>query len=203
MSSVLDAVRIAVVEDVAETRGVPSPAAAARRLAGFTMQAQCHPNWCWAAVTASVVAFFTPATSWVQCRVANADLGRTDCCNYPCNAPRVPAAVNSQSMLGSALNRVSCLDWTASGAATRDLIAAELSAQRPVCARTEWQGGGGHFAAIVGYDPASDKLHIEDPFWGTSETDFATFCEAYSVNHGRWTDTYVTVRPAPARPSGK
>jgi hypothetical protein len=46
----------------------------------LTMQLQHQSNWCWAAVSTSVAHFYDPSSSWTQCEVANAQLGRTDCC---------------------------------------------------------------------------------------------------------------------------
>ena len=51
---------------------------------------QEEPNWCWAAVAEGVAHTYDPASSSSQCGIANAVLGRLDCCpppggNHPCN----------------------------------------------------------------------------------------------------------------------
>ena len=53
------------------------------RQLGFDMQAQTQSNWCWAATSTSVSHYYWFWSSWTQCRVANAELGRTDACNTP------------------------------------------------------------------------------------------------------------------------
>jgi len=61
-----------------------------RQLA-FAMQAQTESNWCWAAASTSVSHYYWFLSTWTQCRVANAELGRGDCCASPapgpCNVP--------------------------------------------------------------------------------------------------------------------
>lgn len=164
-------------------------------LVGFSMQPQCHTNWCWAAVAASVARFFDAASPWTQCKVADKDLGRTDCCNFQCHAPNVPSAINRQNSLGSPLNRVRCLARTSASIASRAALTTELAAGRPVGARTEWEGGGSHFVMITGYSGATGTLRIEDSFAGPSDVDYETFCTSYTISSGQWTDSYFTKSP--------
>ena len=53
----------------------------------YNMQAQTQTNWCWAATSTSTSHFFWRFSSWTQCKVAGAELGRTDCCNGTCPVP--------------------------------------------------------------------------------------------------------------------
>src|SRR5947209_8521285 len=46
---------------------------------GFSVQHQRQTQWCWAAVTSSVAAFFG-TTTWPQCRVVNSELDQQACC---------------------------------------------------------------------------------------------------------------------------
>src|SRR3954471_13335913 len=66
-----------------------APPEAARTLT-FGVQHQQEDQWCWAAVTSSVSAFYG-VPSWTQCRIVNAELGQTACCtrgsSKPCNQP--------------------------------------------------------------------------------------------------------------------
>ena len=68
----------------------------------------------------------------------------------------------------------------------------ELAAGRPVCVHIDWGNGDGHFAAIVGACDDPPRLAIEDPWFGSSDVDFAAFCFFYQV--GVWDGTY-TVDP--------
>jgi hypothetical protein len=79
--------------------------------------------------------------------------------------------------------------------ATRQEVRRELEGRRPVCARTEWQGGGGHFVAIVAYSASSDKLSVCDSLHGFSQMLFDHFCDSYWPFHGHWTHSYFT-KPA-------
>ena len=56
---------------------------------GFDMQLQTQSNWCWAATATSVSHYYWWFSPWVQCTVANAELGRNDACNNPPDAIRV------------------------------------------------------------------------------------------------------------------
>lgn len=158
----------------------------------FEMQPQCHSNWCWAAVASSVSAFNDNSSTFTQCRIANLELHRQDCCDSPCGADEVE--FNVPHTLGSPLNRVGCLDrLVRDQRATRIEVQQELNAGRPLCVRTIWAGGGAHFLAIVGYLPDSDSLVLEDPLYGpTPEISFDRFCTDYQDAGGVWTDTYYT-----------
>ncbi len=59
-------------------------------LHGFTGQPTAHllnfngrkreSNWCWAAVSTGIAHYYNSASTVTQCRVVNAQIGRTDCC---------------------------------------------------------------------------------------------------------------------------
>ena len=68
-----------------------------RRL-DFDMQDQEQSKWCWAAVGASVALYYEPQASWTQCRVANEQLERNDCCGNG-----AAGACNQYGFLASAL----------------------------------------------------------------------------------------------------
>src|SRR5690348_16501276 len=46
----------------------------------FAMQHQKQSEWCWAAVSVSVSKFYNPASGFTQCKVVNAELRQTTCC---------------------------------------------------------------------------------------------------------------------------
>lgn len=168
----------------------------------FTMQDQCHTNWCWAAVASSVSHYYDETSPHTQCLIANIELNRHDCCDSPCGTTGLEFDV--PHTLGSPLNRVRCLSrLTFDQRATRMQVQEEVSAGRPICVRTVWSGdeggelGPAHFVAIVGYLPDTDGLVIEDPLNGpTPEIKFDRFCSDYLDGRGVWTDTYFTKAPA-------
>jgi len=172
----------------------------------FDMQPQCHSSWCWAAVAASVSNFYRKPPDITQCRLADIELQREDCCSVDCHVDDVE--FNRPHTLP--LNRVGCLErWIRGERATRAQLQQELAAGRPVCVRVLWSAGkaggglqpalgaaGAHFVTIVGYLPGADKLAIEDPWLGpTAEIGYDQFCAQYTEAQGEWADTYYTKAP--------
>jgi hypothetical protein len=159
------------------------------RQLGFDMQAQTQSNWCWAATSTSVSHYYWFWSSWTQCRVANAELGRTDACDSP-----VPAACNVPWYLDRALTRTNNF-VSITGPATFAQVKAEIDAGRPVGARIGWSGGGGHFMCIYGYSRflGLEYFDIDDPIYGKSHLSVADFSSNYQGS-GTWTHTYYTKR---------
>jgi len=153
----------------------------------FTMQMQTQSNWCWAATSVSVSKFYWAFSPWVQCTVANAELGRTDSCNAP-----VPAACNVPWFLDRALTRTANF-VRISGAEAFQQVRDEIDAGRPVGARIGWSGGGGHFMVIYGYSVVAGTPYfdIDDPIYGKSHLTVADFSTSYQGS-GTWTHTYFT-----------
>ena len=156
---------------------------------GFTMQAQTESNWCWAATSTSVSHYYWFWSSWTQCSVASAELGRTDCCSSP-----VPGACNVPWYLDRALTRTNNF-VSITGAASFSSVRAEIDAGRPVGARIGWSGGGGHFMCIYGYSTffGQEYFDIDDPIYGKSHLSVADFTSSYQGS-GTWTHTYYTKR---------
>ena len=156
----------------------------------FNMQAQTQTNWCWAATATSVSHFYMPLSTWTQCRVAGAELQRTDCCNAP-----VPSPCNVPWYLDRALTRTSNFDRFVSGTISYNDILAEIQAGRVVGARQGWSGGGGHFMVIYGCSRIGSTryLDIDDPIFGKNTMTYDTFATNYQGS-GTWTHTYFTKR---------
>lgn len=172
---------------------MPGGTAGARLV--FPLQRQEQANWCWAAVTASVSAFYTPSSSWTQCGVADAALGRNDCCT---TGRSDPAKCNRPFYLETALDTAGHL----ARVVPRDLTIAEVQAEmtrgRPVCARIEWPDRSGHFLAVVGclVGPSGDTyLDIADPIYLGSRILFHDFATSYQTG-ASWTHSYVTTGAA-------
>jgi len=147
----------------------------------FSMQHQQQTQWCWAATACSISAFFNPNTQWIQCRLVNAELGRSDCCNNgssnDCNKPWY---------LDKALTRTGNLQSFSAGAASIEDILKEIENGNPICVRIGWHGGGGHAVAIEGYNYDLNMVAVEDPWYGSSDVTLDTFKNAYKGS-GTWT----------------
>ncbi len=154
----------------------------------FNMEMQTQSNWCWAATSTSVSHFYWFWSTWSQCRVANSELGQSDCCHST-----VPSVCNVPWYLDKALTRthnfVSITGQKASFQQVRD----EIDAGRPVGARIGWNGGGGHFMVIYGYSRllGMEYFDIDDPIWGKSHLAVSDFASNYQGS-GTWTHTYFT-----------
>ncbi len=154
-----------------------------RRLS-FAMQHQQQTQWCWAAVAANVSAFFDSNTSWTQCTIVNAELDRSDCCSHGSSAN-----CNRPWYLDRALSRTGNLQTWSTGARALTDVIDEVNAERPLCARIGWSGGGGHFLAIDGYNCELAMVAVDDPWYGASDVTLSTFQTAYQGT-GSWTHTY-------------
>jgi hypothetical protein len=166
------------------------------RLLDFTMQPQQQTNWCWAAVAASVDAYFDAVGTKSQCEIATLELRGGDCC-----ANGNASSCNVYHTLFSSLNRVGHMgNWTSKKVAPLADIHTEIDAvdMRPVCFRTASVGGGAHFVAVIGYLPGSETVTVselvavEDSWWGSSDVPYSEFVTDYRT--GRCTDTYYTVK---------
>lgn len=154
----------------------------------FTLEDQTQTNWCWAATSVSVSRFYWAASTWTQCKVASAELGRTDCCNSP-----VPSACNVPYYLDRALTRTQNLSSLLGRVLTWAEIQAEIDGGRPVGVRVGWSGGGGHFLAIFGYgrQGGQDVVDVDDPIYGVSRISVDTLRNSYQGS-GTWTHSYLT-----------
>jgi hypothetical protein len=168
-------------------KAVPIPLGAAPPSGGglqFTMQHQQQTQWCWAAVTSSVAAYYQNP-GWSQCRVVNDRLGQTACCvsgaSPTCNRPWY---------LDQALDRVGELGNYIASPLTLGQLRSEIDAGHPVGVRIGWSNGGGHFVAIGGYSGA-EIVDVQDPWFGQSSVDYFVFRTNYQGS-GRWTHSYRT-----------
>ena len=154
----------------------------------FNMQAQLASNWCWAGTSNSVSHFYWSSSTWTQCKIVNAELGRSDACNVP-----TPSGANVPWYLDRALNRTRNFVSIHAGAATFAQIRAEIDAGRPMGARIGWSGGGGHFMAIYGYSTwlGQEYVDIDDPIYGKSHLTLEDFSTNYQGS-GTWTHYYIT-----------
>lgn len=186
------------IEDIVESTTIPYSAVFKeftwwdsvfqRKRLDFTMQAQLASNWCWAAASNSVSHFYWSSSTWKQCTIANAELGRTDACNTP-----IPSGANVPWYLDKALIRTKNFVSITTGRAPFAVIRAEIDAGRPVGARIGWSGGGGHFMVICGYSVwrGTQWVYIDDPIYGSSHLTLDDFSTNYQGS-GTWTHYYLT-----------
>lgn len=153
----------------------------------FEMQAQTQSNWCWAATATSVSHFYWFWSNWTQCRVANGELGKTNCCSSP-----VPSPCNVPWYLDRALTRTNNF-VSITGPVSFQQVRDEINAGRPVGARVGWSGGGGHFMVIYGYGliVGEQYFYIDDPIYGKTQLKVTDFSSNYQGS-GTWTHTYFT-----------
>jgi hypothetical protein len=153
----------------------------------FTMQHQQQTNWCWAATSVSVSAYFNPATTWTQCKLVNAEFGRADCCtngsSTDCNrgVGSLGPYNSSSGPLTKTGNLTSC-SWAAGSKAD---IAREIIKGLPLCVGVYWSGGGGHALAIIGLNCGLNMVAVADPWYGSSDWTLAAFTTAYQGT-GQW-----------------
>ena len=159
------------------------------------MQHQCQSEWCWAATAVSVSAFYDPHTSWTQCGMVNAEKGLTTCCSDGSSG-----GCNEANPLDSPLQLAGVLDRKEPRPAAYNEIQKEIVARRPLAFRVHWEGGGGHFAVIEGFQNSGEELvAIADPWNGAWDGPVSTLTDGGYQGTGRWTDTYFT-RPQPTQP---
>lgn len=154
----------------------------------FVMQAQTQTNWCWSATSVSTSLYYSSTSLWTQCSLAGAELGLSTCCNTP-----VPSACNVPWYLDRALTKTGNLERMVNDKITFHAIQDQIKAGKPVGARQQWSGGGGHFMVIFGCSRIgnTDYLDIADPASGNSTVAYDTFVQGYQGN-GTWTHTYLT-----------
>ncbi len=156
---------------------------------GFVEQLQLQTEWCWAATSTSVAHYYNSASPWTQCTVANKAQGQTTCCQNGASS-----ACNVPWYLDQALTIVGHFASEIGGQPSLSQLISEIDAKRPFGIRLGWNGGGGHFVIIDGYDntdPANPTIEVKDPIYQTSTQDFNTFPSTYQGG-ASWTNTYFT-----------
>ncbi len=152
----------------------------------FPIQTQLQSQWCWAGLSASVSRYYVPASTWTQCRIANVQWGRTDCC-----LGGAAGACNNPSTLSTALTTVGHFDRHTSAQESLQTVENELVAGRPLCIRVGWAGGGGHFVVASGVED-DGFVWVSDPGGGTlALVAYDTLRTAYRGS-GTWTHSYFT-----------
>jgi hypothetical protein len=156
-----------------------------RRL-GFTMQNQQQTNWCWCANAVSVGNFY--GDSWTQGALADVVLGQTTC-----QVNGGSSVCNVQHGAADALTHAGHLNSFTATQPTFATIQTEIDGGRPMSARIEWAGGGGHVVAIDGYLENTEFITVHDPGGTVTDIRLSTFLSAYQGT-GTVTHHYLTQR---------
>lgn len=152
----------------------------------FTMEEQTMSNWCWAATAKSTSVFYVPNNGVTQCKVANGVCSVTTCCGSPSNCNDAKKLSVALKVTGNYINHIEAIiNW--------GQIKAEIIAGRLVCARVQWDEGGGHFVAIYGVSRirSSRKIFVDDPLYGKILMRYERFRDNYR-GLGSWSHTYFT-----------
>jgi hypothetical protein len=163
----------------------------------FDIQRQEESNWCWAAVSATVLSYYDNDTDWTQCDIATAVL-KVDACTGDRSAPHI----NKQTELDKALRVVGCLKRMTDKKVPEKVVFQEIAQRRPVCVRIGWTGEGGHFVVIRGWFIGMEGAVwyiVEDPIkigGGTRMMTAAKFENAYgNLGRSEWTHSYFVGSP--------
>lgn len=153
----------------------------------FVMEHQQQSEWCWSATATSVALYYDPISTWNQCRLVNEELDRQDCCQNGSGS-----SCNEPWFLDLALTRVHRLQRVTAAKKGLAEVKSQIDAGHVLCVRIGWDGGGGHFVAIVGYDETAETLDVRDPWFGTAyAVPYSSFPESYQSG-GDWTHSYET-----------
>lgn len=149
----------------------------------FTMQRQSQPNWCWAAVSTSVSHYYVGNSPWTQCKVADAQLGKTTCCS-------APGPCNVYGYLDRALQTVGCYAGMTASAIPYNAVETQMSLKRPLGMRVAWSGGGAHFIAAHGTSIVGNQqmMAVSDSIYGDSLYRYGSLYRG----SGTWTHSYYT-----------
>lgn len=160
----------------------------------FAMQTQTEDNWCWAAVAASTSLHYNSFSGWTQCRVANSILYRptgVDCC-----ASGSDPECDVEWYLDKALTATSNLLDVRVGAVGFTDLTHLLNADRPLAARVEWAGGGGHFVVFHQWEKTASGMEfviVAVPYYGGRTVPYNDCVHRYPATGrttGMWTHSY-------------
>jgi len=162
----------------------------------FTMQTQFQDNWCWAAVATSTSLHYNSSSAWTQCQVANKILTRpsgVDCC-----ASGSDPECDVEWYLDKALTATSNLHDVRAGAVGFADLTAQLNGDRPLAARVEWVGGGGHFVVFHQWEKTAsgtEFVNVADPYYGGRTVPYNDCVSRYpatGTTTGTWTHSHWT-----------
>jgi hypothetical protein len=162
----------------------------------FTMQTQNQDNWCWAAVATSTSLHYNLSSGWTQCEVANNILPRpsgVDCC-----ASGSDPECDVEWYLDKGLTATSNLLDVRAGIVGFPDLTVLFNDDRPLAARVEWAGGGGHFVVLHQWEKTASGTEfvvVADPYYGGRTVPYNDCVNRYpatGTTNGTWTHSYWT-----------
>jgi hypothetical protein len=148
---------------------MPLCACAAALQLNLPVVTQQHSEWCWDADASAILQYRGIQQS--QCAIANWVYGISYACgNYPFNWNN--SANSPNAMTGS--TGISGIVWNLGGrhwyyysqAVSYSTASNAINHGNPVVILWEWQGGGGHFVVLDGYDDNGHMLYFMNPWPG-------------------------------------
>ena len=153
-------------------------------LLGVPLFLQQQSEWCWAACTAMIAAFFNKPTV-KQCELANFLQQQTTCCDNPgssaCNQP-----CQNQNIM-RVYGHIGIGGHAPDLPLFVDTLANEIIAGRPVEVGFLWDSGGGHVVLVYGYN-FEGVFAVRDPWRGTLSVTYPALQTAYGM--GEWVVSY-------------
>jgi hypothetical protein len=144
-------------------------------------------NWCWAAVTAAIEAYYQEPFAETQCQVATRWLGEK-CC--PPTQDKTSPLQNSMYDLVTAL-RGNAAGGALGGQFQNADLRREVDAKRPLCCILGKGGVPSHVILAVGYTDGGDIILNDPACPGLQFTPLGAFRTTYAGG-GTWMDSLMT-----------
>jgi hypothetical protein len=164
----------------------------------FDIQQQQQTNWCWAAVTSSLLGFFKPGEAPKQCEVVKECFQDTEFeTEENCCGKTVSEACNRVFKLIDALDTMDLLSIRCNYQLSLDEIRQQIHLGAPVAIRIEWKKGGGHFVVITAVGPQHPRgdghtwLRVADPNRESAVYITYNALKKRYRGDGEWTHTYM------------
>ncbi len=169
------------------------PAFAGAQVLGVPAVVQEQSEWCWAAVSSSILGYYKKPRS--QCAIAEYartkatwhDYGQVDCCKNPSGACNYwdynwgyPGSIQDILQTNGIQNA------GVPGVLTHAQVRTEVAARRPFVIRWAWTSGGGHF--IVGTGLVDSTLYYMNP-WPGEGAKIADYSWVVSSSAHAWEGT--------------
>ena len=154
----------------------------------FTIQKQPELNLCWAACGSSIYNYYDPGPLYTICDIANAQLGRTDCCTDL-------TICDKQGYLDQALTYTHNYRGAIAGIPDFGVIQQEIGNGLLIALRVLWHTNNqGHFIVIHGCHD-DETIDVQDPWPTRTPGTIALTQLAYFYNDlGEITHTFFTKR---------
>jgi hypothetical protein len=127
-------------------------------------QHQPDERWCWATVGSMVSVYFSQLGAGAPlspCEVAGGTLGTVCCTPLPTDPP--PPQCQTALDLERALNIIGHLSPNTPPATGFNLVQAEITNNRPLCAMVKFNGGPFHYVVLSGFNLATQDVMVLDP----------------------------------------